>query len=274
VPILCDGATQLAEAPVPDTGSLGVLLEATDAQRTEALLGALRAATGGYARVDLRVRFLSADHEIRTALDRICGTAGWAEASTADLRKIAREMQSERLLTITDRVKLNGAEALGKLHELLELDPSAASASCVLLEESIIKRETVLQPASGGIFPAGVSFATSPRLRFNEPDVLQALAGLTYPVAANTLLFSLWRTRAVAELPSLTGPVPQITSDVRLGLDLIDAGFQNLCTTCVSARLSGPYRRRDCIDPDGSSHLQPDRWANILSRVTILRELF
>jgi hypothetical protein len=131
-----------------------------------------------------------------------------------------------------------------------------------------------LQAATGGLFPASVSFATSPRLSFFEPEVLQALPNLTYAVVANTFLCTAWRTAALAELKPSSGPVPNGSQDISIGLDLMAAGYRNLCTTMVSANLDGSYARRDAIDPVGSLYLRPAQWEEILGRVTVLRELF
>jgi hypothetical protein len=53
----------------------------------------------------------------------------------------------------------------------------------------------------------------------------------------------------------------------------MQAGYGNWCTTQVSAGLRGPYARRDLIDPVGGSYLAPESWAQVLSKVTLLREL-
>jgi hypothetical protein len=118
-----------------------------------------------------------------------------------------------------------------------------------------------------------VSFATAPNLSFFEPDVIDALPELTYPVVANSFSLSVFRKSAVSKLAQPTSPVSSIASDVRLGLDLMQAGYGNWCTTQVSAGLRGPYARRDLIDPVGGSYLAPESWAQVLSKVTLLREL-
>jgi hypothetical protein len=137
-----------------------------------------------------------------------------------------------------------------------------------------VKKDRVSQPAFGGIFPAGVSFSSSPRLSFSEPDLLEALPSSTYPVVANTFNLTEWDRSALARLPELDGPIPTREADIRLGLDLMEIGYRSLCTTTVSATIDGPYLRRDAIDPMGAAYLQPRRWEHILKNVTILRELF
>jgi hypothetical protein len=104
--------------------------------------------------------------------------------------------------------------------------------------------------------------------------VLQALPNLTYPVVANTLLLTAFRRKALLDVPMPVGPVPPTVSDIRLGLDLLNAGYRNLCTTKFGAELAGNYVRRDSIDPVGAAYVNPDRWQTILSEVAFVRELF
>jgi hypothetical protein len=177
------------------------------------------------------------------------------------------------LLTVSDRIDLDGG-ALRAIVDLLLSDEKNGSASCALLAEKIIKKDVVLQPASGGLFPTGVSFASGPRLAFGEPNALDALPELTYPVVANTFLFTAWRRSALAELPVPPGTGMAVADDVRIGLDLMRAGHRNLCTTRHTARLSGSYAPRDGVDPVGAGFLQPQAWQDILGRVTVVRELF
>jgi hypothetical protein len=237
-------AAALRQEPLP----LTVVLHSSDPERTRAQRGAL-------------TQFG------RDALELI------AAAPDTDLRDVAASARHDMILTLSDGVHFDG-EALHALAGLIRKDEQTASASCVLLAETMFKKQTVLRPATGGLFPSRVSFAASPRLGFVEPDVLQALSGLTYPVVANTFQFTLWRRAALAELPRPSGPVPRSAADIRVGLDLIEAGYRNLCTCTVAVRLAGAYARRDEIDPVGAAYLQPARWEDLLGRVTVLRELF
>jgi hypothetical protein len=255
----------------PVSRALSVLVEITDGTRLEALIGAARAAS---EEVEFLFALSDPSDEIRALLDRVLGEGRWSEVVGSNLRAIARGVRHSILLTVSDRIDLSDRRTLPVLLDVLDRDDRAASASCALQWEKVIKRQVVLQPGSGGLFPTGVSFASGPRLSFGEPDVLQALSGLTYPVVANSSLLTVWRTSALAELPAVCGPAWGSGEDVRTGLDLLDAGYRNWCTTRVTARLSGPYVRRDLIDPVGAAYLQPRRWEDILSRVTVVRELF
>ncbi len=271
-----------AQGPMPEeapeaasqAGPLTVILEATDAVRTEGALRALRRAAGDDADLELLVRFSERGDEVPEVLDDLAGADGWAEIpASRDLRSIARDARHEILLTISDLVTLHDYRAVPLLCAILRSNESVASSSCVLVQERVIKKEVITEQASGGLFPAGVSFTSSPRLNFHEPDVLQALRGMTYPVVANRLLLTAWRAPALAELPPPRGPVPATAADIRIGLDLLDAGYRNLCTTKVSGHLSRPYRRRELIDPVGGSYADPERWQHIFDQVTLLREL-
>jgi hypothetical protein len=253
---------------------LSVVLEASDGSRAGALLSSLRKVARG-APIEFLVKLPSNEDGLVSELNRNCGEGGWSAISPdTDLRDVAETAQNETLLVISDQVRLEDPAALGFLCALLEGDGSIGSVSCLLKGEKVIKKLAVLQPVSAGIFPSGVSFSTAPHLSFAEPDVFDALPELTYPVVANTLLMTLFRRRALAALPRPSAPVPPTALDIRIGLDLMDAGFGNWCTTKVSALLCGPHQRRDSIDPFGGVYVEPRRWADLLERVSLIRELF
>lgn len=253
--------------------AMTVILHVTDSSRAAELMSSLRQLIP-----DQELEFLlrpTQNHgSILEELDRISGDmAGSVVAFGDDFRDLAGKAKHDRLLSISDRVQLPESSTLAMLHTMLE-DDRAGSASCALLSQTIVKRHAVLQPAAGGIFPAGVSFATSPRLSFYEPDVMQALPNETFPVVANSFGLTLFRRDAVAALPRPMSRVPMDAEDIRLGLDLGQAGYRNMSTTQVSALLTGPFARRDIIDPFGGFYAQPGFWENLLPRVTLLRELF
>jgi hypothetical protein len=225
--------------------------------------------------VEWLVRLDSIETDRSDALNRLCGVGGWsAVAANADLRDIAKDARHDTLITVSDRIQLGDGRALAALLDLLQGDETIGSASCALAAEKIIKKQAVLQPASGGLFPTRVALASGPRLAFGEPNALEALPNLTYSVAANTMHFTAWRRSALTQLPPVRVTGMGGSEEIRLGLDLIRAGYRNLCTTSVSVRLSGPYVPRDAIDPVGPGYLQMDRWEDVLRRVTIVRELF
>jgi hypothetical protein len=266
-------ASSLDKTPVGSM-PLSAVIESTDPTRTEALLSALRRSLGNRD-LELLVRVCGPDERLRELLDQTCGSGKWTPvAAGAGLSDLAATSSNEILLTVSDRITLHDERTVPTLCALLQDDEGAASVGCALLTETIVKKNAVLKPATGGVFPAGVSFASSPRLAFFEPDVSECLPDMAYPVIANTLLLAAWRTHALADLPRPKGPLPDTAVDIHIGMALMDAGYRNLCTTHVQANIMGPYDRRDAIDPIGSAYLQPDRWESILNRVTIVRELF
>jgi hypothetical protein len=258
----------------PPINPMSIVADVGDADRAERLLQAIREAVGE-TDVELIVRLNGTDLALSEAIDRIWGSGNWKAASPdSDLRDLASAATHDHLLTVSDRVISIDSGALRSLGEILDDGAATASVSCTLFAETIIKKKAVAQPASAGLFPVGVSFVGAPNLAFGEPDVRQALPAMTYPVVANTLHFTMWRRAVLAKLPRPRGPVPNSAEDIRIGLDLLAAGHQNLCTSRLAVRLSGAYKRRDAIDPLGSAYLDPGRWEDVLGRVTLVRELF
>ena len=260
-----------AGASTPSFGlPLSVIIHASDAERTSRLVDALQDKIGESA----EFLILASDNGVRAQVESACAKSPLTLANVgSDIRDIARIARHDLLLSVSDRVRLDDPNALAVLMEMLR-DESIASASCLLLGEKVLKRQAVLQVGSGGLFPSGVSFAAAPRMSFVEPDAADALPGLTYPVAANTLLLTLFRRKALADLETPTTPVPPTSADIRIGLDLMRAGYSSWCTTRAMAVVTGGHSRRDVIDPVGGDYAAPDRWAEILSKVTLARELF
>jgi hypothetical protein len=253
-----------------DIPRASVLLHASEPARTEAAVRSLQDLLGNGFELLVRV---SDGSDIRD-LDRLIGPGGWrAVDPSLSLRDVAREARHDLLLTMDEDVSLTPG-LLPRLWEILNGADDVASTSCLLLGETVLKKQVVLRPGAGGLFPAGVSFARGPAMAFNEPDVSGALEGLTYPVVANRLALAMWRKAALADLPCAAGRVPRQFEDISFGLELLRAGYRNLCTTTVQARISGVNDRRDTIDPVGTAYLQPGAWEDLLGRVTILRELF
>ncbi|MCA2011137.1 hypothetical protein LCM17_06555 [Cereibacter sphaeroides] len=252
--------------------ALSVVLTAVDPQRCEDLMRSLAPPTA----LKVMARLVGPDvSALRRGLDAALGAGNWREVPQgADLRSLAREAKTRLLLTLDDRVVLQDPGALAQLVQLLDCAPDVASASCLLLGERASGKKSVLEPATGGLFPMGVSFAAAPALCFGEPDTFQALPDTRYAVAANTLLLTLWRREALAALPLPDGPVPAEAADIALGLAVLAAGGRNLCSSKIRAGFLGDYARRDVIDPAGVPALRPGDWETLLGRVTLLRELF
>lgn len=244
---------------------ISVFLEGTDLGRSKALIASLQSAIG--SGIDLLVRLPTGESAFEAEIE-----GSWKRID-GHLEVAASEAKNDLLLSISDKVELGSAPVLAALAAMLEQE-AVASASCVLLRELSLKKQKVLQPATGGLFPAGVSFAAAPSLTFAEPDVLEALPDAIYPVVANTFHLTLWRRSALLDLPKPPRPLPASAMDVHLGLALAERGLVSLCTTRVSARIHGDYTPRDAIDPIGQSRLAPSDWQQLLARVTLLRQLF
>ncbi|QIK78068.1 hypothetical protein G7077_03220 [Sphingomonas piscis] len=261
------------QAAVVVEDALAILVDATTAAATARLLAAIKDVVPNVT--EILIRAPDGLEGLQPALAAAPqGVQPRSVSYNASLREIAKDIRADTLLTLSDRVVLRDGAALCAVLEMLKRRDTAASASCALLAEKIVKKDVVLQPASGGLFPTGVSLVRGPSLTFGEPDVLQALPDLEYQVAANTLLFTAWRRAALADLQNVPGTRSSISEDVRLGLELLRSGYTNWCTTRVTARLSGPYAPRDEIDPVGPGFMAVPRWEDVLGKVTLVRELF
>lgn len=259
-------------SPLPTP--LTVFLETRDPEHAAELLPKLQALSGE-AGLDLLVRPGGENvGPVRDLLNEVIGAERWRAVERGDIKELAALARYEFMLTLSDRVKFDGSEAISKLFEVIQEDETIASVGCALMGEASLKSHSVARPVYAGLFPSRVSFATSPHLAFYEPDVGDSLSNSTYPVIANNSLLALWRTGTLASLPRPTGPVPTRAADIQIGLEVMKTGHRNLCTTKTSAELRGPYVPRDTIDPLGSTNLEPGSWESIISRVTLLRELF
>ena len=191
------------------------------------------------------------------------------------LDDIAERMSGEAVLLAEDNVVLYDPQVVAVLSELLAGDPQAASVSCVLLHEVVQKGRSKVQVASGGIFPAAVSFTSAPRLGIAEPDCLAALSETSYPVLANSFRLCLIRKAALIDTRAArSGRAPAgASADLGFGLDAFAAGYRSLCTSRVRAGTTAAPTRRDEIDPFGLACLLPARWDDLLGAVTVLRPL-
>ena len=191
------------------------------------------------------------------------------------LDDIAERMSGEAVLLAEDNVVLYDPQVAAVLSELLAGDPQAASVSCVLLHEVVQKGRSKVQVASGGIFPAAVSFTSAPRLGIAEPDCLAALSETSYPVLANSFRLCLIRKSALIDTRAArAGRAPAgASADLGFGLDAFAAGYRSLCTSRVRAGTTAAPTRRDEIDPFGLACLLPARWDDLLGAVTVLRPL-
>ncbi|MEE2635257.1 hypothetical protein DD556_17325 [Phaeobacter sp. JL2872] len=276
-------------------GGLSILLTAEDPERCAAVLQSVQAQVTPGEPLDLAVRIDTPDPAVQAQIEKSLvalteeqGATGsriqsWRRLpADAEIAVEAATAEQPLVLTISDHVVLYDPSVLADLQKLLEKNPQAGSVSPLLLEETIVKKKVVLQPAAGGLFPGQLSFATAPRLGVIEPDPSQALPHHVYPVLANTFQMALLRRQAVADARDKARQTAQQDSvqatghntDLQLGLDLLDAGWHNLCSSQLRAGFTGAYPRRDAIDPISGSYMDIGRWERMFGSVTVLRELF
>jgi len=192
----------------------------------------------------------------------------------ADLDAILEATQQAHVLMLDESVLLQDSRILPRMAAELLSQDDIASVGCMLMYEEVKGKSTVLHFGAGGVFPAGVSLISAPRLAVAEPNTLKALPASTYPVLANTFGLCLIRRSALLKTcAARAGLVGVAAVDLHFGLSTWAAGWRNLCTSVVRAATTRAPSGRDEIDPFGLDCLAPARWDDLLSSVTVLREL-
>ncbi len=266
--------------PAQARPDLSLVLSVRDAPLTARFLAAL-AGQEGVRIADILLRPETADPATRDEILTLAqalfpGQSRWlegAETMSAALDAALDQGEGGQILIADAAVLLYAPDTLAGLQDLLACDPQAGSISCALLHEAVFKKQARLQVASAGIFPAQVSFATAPRLGVTEPDAPDALPRATYPVIANGFGLCLIRPDAIEATRAARAQPFGAVADLQFGLDAFAAGWRSLCTTAIRAGTTRAPSRRDEIDPLGLACLLPARWDDLLSRVTVLREL-
>ena len=196
-------------------------------------------------------------------------------SAEASLDEIAGVSASDMVLLLDEAVVLYDPATLAGLSDILTQSTDAGAVSCALLHEAEFRKSTRVQVASAGLFPTGLSFVAAPRLSVAAPDVLQALPRATYPVLANSFELCLLRRAAItATAPARAGDWGDVAADLKFGLDAQEAGWRSLCTTRLRGGTTRAPRLRDEIDPLGLAVIQPAQWEELISGVTLVRELY
>ncbi len=192
-----------------------------------------------------------------------------------DLDALLAATQAEHIAVIDAAVVLHDAHILAGLAAELVANSDTASVSCSLFHSHLGKgNKPALNFASGGMFPAGISLITAPRLTVIEPDTRHALPASSYPVLANSLDLCVIRRAALEETAAARAALPGTAAvDLHFGLSALAAGWRNICTSRISAGITRAPLRRDEIDPFGLACVLPACWDDLLSQVTVLREL-
>lgn len=194
--------------------------------------------------------------------------------SLVDLDQILQETEADHILTLDEAVVFQDSRIFSAMAAELVASDDIASVGCTLMHEDLRGKSTVLQFGSAGLFPAGISLISAPRLTVVEPDTLKALPASTYPVLANTFALCLLRRAALeATAPARAGLAGAGAADLHFGLSSQAAGWRNLCTSVVRAGTTRPPSGRDDIDTFGLDCVLPSTWERLLNSVTVLREL-
>jgi hypothetical protein len=273
------------DAAIPPQGvpaDLSVVLTVSDPAEAEAAMIALGAQTDlPQITLILRGRCDStADglDQIRAKANQLFGTPPQqmpAQTGTLDdLDTILAATQTEHIVLMDAAVILHHEHILATLAAELNADTRRASMSCSLFHSHIRGNKTALDFASGGMFAAQISLLGAPRLTVSEPDTRLALPASSYPVLANTFDLCALRRSALQDTAAARAAMPGTgAADLHFGLSARAAGWQHICTSRISAGMARAPSRRDEMDPFGLACILPARWEDLLSQVTVLREL-
>lgn len=270
-------------APPQAPADICIVLTVSDPAEAEASLIALQTQTGLHQmNIILRGRTRSTTDD----LERIAAKANQlfgkrlpvmpSHADTLeDLDALLAATPAQHIVVMDAAVILHDVHIIAALGAELAAGPRIASVSCSLFHSHLGKgNKPALSFASGGLFPAHISLLSAPRLTVTEPDTRNALPASSYPVLANAFELCMIRRTALEETAAAraamlgTGAV-----DLHFGLSALAAGWQNICTSRISAGTTRAPLRRDEIDPFGMACILPARWDDLLSQITVLREL-
>ena len=157
----------------------------------------------------------------------------------------------------------------------LALSENTASASCLIVRESMTKKGGFLGFESGGYFPSHVSMLSAPRLILTQPDCRAAFPNTTYPVVANSSGFLMVRNACLREVMAHRARTGAAATDdgLEFALAALAAGYRHLCTSVVRAASLKSAPKREVNDPPGLAAIAPAQWAGILGAVAIVREI-
>ena len=217
--------------------------------------------------------------ELQAVLDKVLPGSGTLvmrnEPAPLGLATLVAGSESASTVIADDTMVLHDQRAAQTLLTLLHTE-GTASASCVVIRESMVKRGSLLSFESGGYFPSRVSLLAAPRLILAQPDCRGAFPNMTYPVAANSAGFLVVRNSILREIsPGHQPRRPGLPADdgVEFALRALAAGYRHLCTSAVRATSlrAGPKRER--ADPPGAGAIRPQGWERVLGSIAIVREI-
>jgi hypothetical protein len=165
------------------------------------------------------------------------------------LCKGAAAANGERLLLLDGGIIPHDPRLLASLWALCDL-PGVGSAGCVLIHETLDKKGNGFQNRSGG-YIASPSHGSANSI-FRVADLSAVALPATFPVAAapmGCLMINraLWQQHGPGEAD--LGDIP---ADLRLGLNLLDAGYRNLCAAFITATASDTSVEAPVIEVEGA----------------------
>ncbi len=177
-------------------------------------------------------------------------------------------------LIAEDLTILHDARTVSALLALAQTE-GTASASCLIIRESMTKKGSLLGFECGGYFPSHVSLLAAPRLILAQPDCRAAFASATYPVIANSSGLLLVRNDCLRQVMQHHVRTAAAASDdgLEFALRALAAGYRHLCTSTVRAASLRPEPKRERNDPPGLAAITPAQWVNILGSVAIIRDI-
>jgi GT2 family glycosyltransferase len=190
---------------------------------------------------------------------------------SAAINRAALRAGGKFMLLASEDIVLHDPRSLETLCRIADHD-DVASAGCVLVRDGATKGRGVTAFRSGGIFlSSGEATGNGPR--FSEPDCHASFPAATYPVVGNALtLFMVradnWRTVGGLDAAAF----PDTFADIDYGVRALARGFRNLCTSAVSAALTGAAPRAPYADAEPALGAAMGR-DDIARRTSMLRTL-
>ena len=218
--------------------------------------------------------------ELQAVLDRLLPGRGRlvmrGEPAALGLGTLIEGSQAASTIVADDTMVLHDKRTARTLLALLATE-GTASASCVIIRESMSRKGSLLNFESGGYFPSRVSLVAAPRLILAQPDCRGAFPNMTYPVVANSAGFIVVRNSILREVCS-TMPMPRpglaAADGVEFALRALAAGYRHLCTSAVRATSLRTEPKRETADPPGAGAIRPRDWERVLGSIAIVREIY
>lgn len=198
----------------------------------------------------------------RAEIAELAPNAGRLEQLVAVRERLA----SEKILLLGGTTVLTDARTASTLCRMLDV-PEVASAGCLLRAAN-----PKMTPVLAGYSFSGINLLGTPTAAFDVIDPSVWLAPATYAVIANALSMLVTRREAIDRIQAAgsTGVRPE-NDDLLLGIQLIEQGGINVCTTMVSAFVPPPVTRGSLMSLSVPYRLSPETLAKIGESATIVQ---